>query len=162
MDDGVVASCVCRSFKAVRRGILVLLLSTFLSVQIPDVSVVRAQEIPGLYAPAQGGSGNSGWVASLINPFTSMFAGQQTMLPPDRPRGFSFMAEGLYMNLRSDAQVFSQNVTTTTTTYLGTTTGSSLAPGNFQSLRPDRVRGLKLGLGYTLEDWERVGPVYRV
>jgi hypothetical protein len=154
MAVGLLCTAACRNLKVVRRGALALVLALLISLEVPDTSVVRAQEIPGLYAPAQGGSGNSGWVASLINPFTSMFTGQQTMLPPDRPRGFSFMAEGLYMHLRSDAQVFSQNVTTTTTTYLGTTTGSSLAPGNSQSFRPDRVRGLKLGLGYTLEDWD--------
>ena len=151
---GLFCPAACRGFRTIRHGILAIVLASLLSLEIPDVSVVKAQEVPGLYASPQGGPGNPGWVASLINPFTSMFAGQQTMLPPDRPRGFSFMAEGLYMNLRSDAQVFGQNVATTTTTYLGTTTGSSLAPGNFQSFRPDRVRGLKLGLGYTLEDWD--------
>ena len=58
------------------------------------------------------------------------------------------------MNLRSGAQVFGQNTATTTTTYLGSTTATSSAPGNFQSVKPDIGPGLRVGLGYALEDWD--------
>ena len=38
--------------------------------------------------------------------------------------------------------------------YLGSITGSSSASGNFQSVKPGRVRGLRVGLDYALEDWD--------
>ncbi len=142
------------SLRTIRHGLLAFLLAVLISLEIPDVSVVRAQEVPGLYADTQGGTGNSSWVSRLTNPFVSVFPGQEGIFPADRPQGFSFMAEGLYMNFRSDAQVFAQDVTTTNTTYFGFTLGTSSAGGNFQSVKPDRVKGLRVGLGYTLEDWD--------
>ncbi len=148
---GVFRPVACRHLKGIRRGILVILLATLISLEIPDVSVVRAQEVPALYGNAQVGAGNSSWVSQLTNPFASLFPGQQNVFPADRPQGFSFIAEGLYMNLRTDAQVFSQNVTTTT--YNGAPL-SVVAPGNLQSVKPNRVRGLRVGLGYTFEDWD--------
>jgi hypothetical protein len=151
---GLFCPAACRGFRTIRHGILAIVLASLISLEIPDVSVVRAQDVPALYGEAQGGSGNAGWVSRLTNPFASVFPGEQTIFPADRPRGFSFMAEGLYMNLRSGAQVFGQNNATTTTTYLGSTTATSSAPGDFQSVKPDRVRGLRVGLGYALEDWD--------
>jgi hypothetical protein len=133
-----------------RRGFLTLLLASLISLEIPEVSVVRAQEVPGLYADRQGSAGNSAWVSLLTNPFAALFALQQDVFTSGRPQGFSFMAEGLYMNLRGNSQVFSQDVSITT--YLGGTT--SIVPGNFQTAKPDRVAGLKVGLGYNLEGWD--------
>jgi hypothetical protein len=153
MAVGLFSPVACR-LKTIRQGALVMLLTLLISLEVPDIGVVRAQDVPGLYAQDRRGSDTSGWIASLTNPLASMFGGQQGIFPVDRTQGFSFTAEGLYMNLRSDAQVFGQNTTTTTTTYLGTTTGSSLASGNFQSVKPNRVRGLRVGLGYTREDWD--------
>jgi Legionella pneumophila major outer membrane protein precursor len=157
MEDmvmGLSRSVACGSLKTIRQGILAVLLAALISLEIPDVSVVRAQEVPGLYANAQGVTGNSSWVSQLTNPFASLFVGQQDVFPANRPQGFSFTVEGLYMNLRSDAQVLGQNITTTTTTYLGSTTATSSEPGNFQSVKPGRVRGLRVGLGYAVEDWD--------
>jgi hypothetical protein len=151
---GLFCPAACRGFRTIRHGILAIVLASLISLEIPDVSVVRAQEVPGVYSNTQGASGNSGWVSRLTNPFKSLFDEQPSLYPVGRPQGFSFMAEGLYMNLRSDAQVFAQNNATTTTTYLGSTTATSSAPGNFQSVKPDRVRGLRVGLGYALEDWD--------
>ncbi len=37
----------------IRHGFLALLLASLISLEIPDISVVRAQEVPGLYAPNQ-------------------------------------------------------------------------------------------------------------
>jgi|GEM_PF-4991668 hypothetical protein len=154
MAIGLFYPVACRSLKTIRQGALVMLLTLLISLEVPDIGVVRAQDVPGLYAQARKGADTSDWIASLTNPLASMFGGQQGIFPVDRPQGLSITAEGLYMNLRSDAQVFGQNTTTTTTTYLGTITGSSLASGNFQSIKPNRVRGLRVGLGYTQEAWD--------
>ncbi len=47
-------------------------------------------------------AGNPSWVSRLTNPFAPLFAEQQDVFTSGRPRGLSFMAEGLYMNLRGD------------------------------------------------------------
>jgi len=141
------------SLDRIRHSILAFLLALLISLELPEPSVVKAQDIPRLYADNQGRAGNFSWVSRLTNPFASVLPEQNTF-PSGRPQGFSFVAEGLYMNLRTDAQVFAQNITTTTSTYLGSITGSSSASGNFQSIKPDRVRGLRVGLNYALEDWD--------
>jgi hypothetical protein len=151
---GLLCFTARRGLDTVRHGFLAFLLALLISLEIPEPSVVKAQEVPGLYADNQGRTGNFAWISRLTNPFASLFPEQQDPFPLGRPQGFSFMAEGLYMNLRTDAQVFAQNITTTTSTYLGSITGSSSASGNFQSIKPDKVRGLRVGLDYALEDWD--------
>jgi hypothetical protein len=132
-----------RTLCSIRHGFLALLLASLISLEIPDVTVVRAQEVPGLYAPNQARTGNPSWVSFLTNPFASLLPEPLDTFPSDRPQGLSVIAEGLYMNFRSDSQVFSQ----TASTYLG---GFS-SPGNFQSVKPNHVEGFKFGLGYSLE-----------
>jgi hypothetical protein len=134
-----------RTLFTIRHGFLALLLATLISLEIPDVSVVRAQEVPGLYAPNQARTGNPSWVSFATNPFASLLPGPLEAFPSGPPQGLSVMAEGLYMNFRSDSQIFSQTITT----YLG-----GVSPGEFQSVKPDRVAGLKIGLGYSLEGWD--------
>ena len=133
-----------RTLYTIRQGILALLLASLISLEIPDTTVVRAQEVPGLYAPNQGRTGNPSWVSFLTNPFASLLPGPFDAFPSGPPQGLSVMAEGLYMNFRSDSQVFAQNVTTF----------PGIIPGNFQSVKPNRVEGVKVGLGYSLEGWD--------
>jgi hypothetical protein len=132
-----------RTLCTIRHGFLALLLASLISLEIPDTSVVRAQEVPGLYAPNQARTGNPSWVSFLTNPFASLLPEPLDAFPSGQPRGLSFLAEGLYMNFRGDSQVFSQTIST----YLG---GFSSA-GDFQSVKPNHVEGFKVGLGYALE-----------
>ena len=60
---GLFCPAACRGFRTIRHGVLALVLASLISLEIPDVSVVRAQDVPALYGEAQGGSGNAGWVS---------------------------------------------------------------------------------------------------
>lgn len=134
-----------RKFKNLRRLFLAFALACLISLELPDPSVVRAQEVPGLYASVQESNGTPA-VSTLTSPFASLFAEQQGAVQTEQASGFSFVAEGLFMNLRSDSQVFAQ----TARTYFG----SLDSAGAYHTIKPGRVNGVRVGLGYERENWD--------
>lgn len=144
-----------------RKWIFVGILTIVLAMEMPDITVVRSQEVPGFYSETQGLFSNLGIPSSRVDALgQSLLANEGTpVLSMDQPPGFSISAEALYMGLKGDALVYAQQVQgftqTTFDNYGGVVTRDrGFGPPENHTVKARTVKGLGFGLNYQGRNWD--------